>query len=164
MGAESAWGRDGVSARRCGKRNRNSTAVVAQKTHANSGNTRGKWRDVTSPARGLHGERHGERARRDWGRERGSATARRKSTRRHARAQKDAEAAGVRTAAGAVESVAREGRERGAAHGRKCGGQARRKCGGQEGAQHAERAESTWQERGRTKGSGGARGGVRCEC
>ena len=25
----------------------------------NSGNTRGKWRDVTSPARGLHGERHG---------------------------------------------------------------------------------------------------------
>jgi hypothetical protein len=115
VGAESAWGRDGVSARRCGKRNRNSTAVVAQKTHANSGNTRGKWRDVTSPARGLHGERHGERAWRDWGRERGSAKARRKSTRRNARAQKDAETAGVRTgAAGARAGWGGGRRERGA--------------------------------------------------
>ena len=172
--ARSAWGRDGVSARRCGERNRNSTgAAVAQKTHVNSGNTRGKWRDVTCPVRGLLGERHGERARRDWGRERGSAKARRKSTRRNARAQKDAEAAGVRTgAAGARAEVGGGRRERGAREGggaraemrRASTAEMRRARGGATRRARANQAEGTRKARGKSGDAQREAAGRGAEC
>ena len=62
------------------------------------GNTRGKAaRRHASPARGLHGERHGSARGEIGGVRESGATARRKITWQHARAQKDAEAAGART-------------------------------------------------------------------